>query len=178
MSATESTDAAQGTANDAVEGQATTDAAEPATGQQDPSHDGPDWKAEARKWEDRSKTNLAEKAAIEQKLAAITQALGLGETVEDPAKAAEQYKAAATLAEQKLNVYQATPAGVDANALLDSQTFLSSLDGVQDLAAHITQFVEANPRFKTGTPAGARDAAQRGQQATPALGFNEWIRSQ
>lgn len=138
-----------------------------------------DWKAEARKWESRSKDNHTTVQDLQGKLDGILTALGLGDKQEDPAKAVEQYKAQATAAEQRLAVFTSTPAGVDVNALLDSQAFVKSLDGVDAdrFGEHITAFVEANPRFKTvPTAAGARDAAQRGTTPAPVASMDDFLR--
>jgi len=146
------------------------------------SHETPDtdWKAEARKWEDRSKSNHKDLADTKAKLDAVLTALGLGDnTPDDPAKAAEQYKTQAQTAEQKLAVFTATPAGVDAHALLDSQAFLGSLADVpaDKLADHITAYAEANPRFKLAPAnAGARDAAQRGSTPAAQKSMDDWLR--
>lgn len=129
---------------------------------------------------EREKRHAAETATTDTqaKLDAVLAALGLGEQNDDPAKAAEQYKAQAETAEAKLAVFTACPPGVDAAALLDSQAFLASLkDAPGDLAEHITQYAEANPRFKLApSNGGARDAADRGRPPAPQKSMDDWIR--
>lgn len=86
----------------------TTDATTPdATGVEVP-HDtdtepaGTDWQAEAKKWEKRSKANHATVRDLEARFAsfqtAISQALGLADTTDDPAALTEQLSAERAIA--------------------------------------------------------------------------------
>lgn len=138
-----------------------------------PSGDGTDWKAEARKWEERAKENkkALEQAntgqtATAQQLDQIAQLLGLkkGETA-DPAKLAEQLSGKDTELRQsrvELAVHRmAGKHGANPDALLDSRSFLTSVKDLdpsgknfaQDLESAIKDAVKANASLKA-TPTG------------------------
>lgn len=149
----------QGTAAD------TSSIAQPATGEQEA--DDTDWKAQARKWEDRAKENkraaeTAAEKAREDALREFAQKLGLVEsdgaeapTVESMAQKLADAEDRAAAAERKLAVVQAAPAArADVEMLLDSETFkrtLTTLDPADgdSVTNAIKDFVSKNPRFLT-----------------------------
>lgn len=128
--------------------------------------------------------------ALEQQFTSLkdglAKALGLGDTEKATPEQLQQQIAAAqsetTAAQTQLAVFRSAPADVDAQALLDSTSFLASLKDVKAddqaaLKAAITTFVDTNPRFKTGTPgAGAHDAAAGGTHQPAAKSMDDWIR--
>ena len=79
-----------------------------------------------------------------------------------------QAQAETKAAQLQLAVYQSMPDGVDREALLDSTAFREAISDAtpDDIAATITEFVDAHPRFKT-KPAGA-GARDLNTPATPA----------
>ena len=95
------------------------------------SHDtaGPDWKAEARKWESRAKENRDASTAQEQKLAAVLSALGIGDKQEDPAAAVERYKAEARAAQVEAAIVL-NAGDADPKRLLDSVSFRESIKDI------------------------------------------------
>lgn len=130
-----------------------------------------DWKAEARKWEKLAKDNKTAATDLEklrkqhmtEQEKAIADAEEKGRTA-----ASEEYDgklaAAWETATENAILRVSAGAGADADALLDSNTFLDSLEDFVDddpqtkgfrdkLAKHIKKFVEEHPKFKT-TPAG------------------------
>ncbi|MDQ9081538.1 hypothetical protein RFH37_08240, partial [Cutibacterium avidum] len=62
-----------------------------------------------------------------------------------------QAQAETKAAQLQLAVYQSMPDGVDREALLDSTAFREAISDAtpDDIAATITEFVDAHPRFKT-----------------------------
>lgn len=116
----------------------------------------------------------------------LAAALGLGQTEQvTPEQLTEQVNEAqrdAAQARAELAVFRAVPDGIDAQALLDSKAFTQSLTEIDPanpdaLAAAITGFVEANPRFRTGpSNPGARDAAAGGPTPTPAGSMDDLLR--
>lgn len=107
-------------------------------------------------------------AAAQAKIAAALEALGIKTDAEDPAEAAKQAAAERDAATQSakeaalhLAVYKAaTKAGADADTLLDSNSFRSTLSEVDpsDAAAvqtAIENAVKTNPRFKLAQAASA-----------------------
>lgn len=108
----------------------------------------------------RVKARDAESAA-QAKIAAALEALGIKTDAEDPAEAAKQAAAERDAATQSakeaalhLAVYKAaTKAGADADTLLDSNSFRSTLAEVDPgdaaaVTAAIENAVKTNPRFK------------------------------
>lgn len=79
-----------------------------------------------------------------------------------------QDQAETKAAQLQLAVYQSLPDGVDREALLDSNAFREAISDAtpDDIAAIITEFVDAHPRFKT-QPAGA-GARDLNTPATPS----------
>ena len=152
------------------------------------SHDtaGPDWKAEARKWENRAKENRDASTAQEQKLAAVLSALGIGDKQEDPAAAVERYKAEARAAQVEAAIVL-NSGDADPKRLLDSVSFRESIKDIDPrdsaaIAAAIKQAVDANPALAKPTPgpAGWGDAVAgrtpqqhttQDAQALTVLGF-------
>ena len=152
------------------------DAQQPETGQGD-DYKGAGSKAalQADLIEERGKRQaLAQQ--LDQFKAGLAQALGIEEAKATPEQLAEQLTAAqaeTATARVQLAIYQAAPAGVDVNALLDSASFTRSLAGIDPsdsdaITAKVTAFVDANPsRFATTNPgAGARDV-HAGGDANP-----------
>ena len=143
------------------------DAQQPETGQ------GDDYKGAGSK--DALKADLARERDARQALAqqldqfkaGLAQALGIESEQATPEQLADQLAAAqaeTATARMQLAIYQAAPAGVDVDALLDSASFTRSLAGVDPsdidaITAKVAAFVDANPnRFSTTNPgAGARD---------------------
>lgn len=100
-----------------------------------------------------------------------------------PEQMTEQLQTAQTesaAAKAHLAVFRAAPAGVDADALLDSERFRASLkdisvDDRDSLSKAIEAFVDQNPRFRTTqTGAGARDAGASGGGKPRSM--DDWIR--
>ena len=118
----------------------------------------------------------------------LAQALGLGQQADvTPEKLAEQLTSAQSEAAQaraELAVFRSVPDGVDAQALLDSRAFSQALAKVDAtdpaaIAGAVTQFVEANPRFKTTTPLrspGSKDAGAGGKSAAGFTTMDDLLR--
>ena len=160
------------------------DAQQPETGQ------GDDYKGAGSK--DALKADLARERDARQALAqqldqfkaGLAQALGIESEQATPDQLAEQLTAAqaeTASAKVQLAVFRAAPAGVDANALLDSQQFLAAIGkadpaDVGALSTIVTDFVAANPRFRTtNQAAGARDAAASTPNPSGRT-MDDWIR--
>ena len=117
----------------------------------------------------------------------LAQALGLGQQADvTPEELAEQLSSAQSEAAQaraELAVFRSAPDGVDAQALLDSRAFSQALAKVDAtdpsaIAGAVTQFVEANPRFKT-TPLrspGSKDASAGGANASGFTTMDDLLR--
>lgn len=101
------------------------------------------------------------------KIAAALKALGIDTADEDPVKVAEQAKAerdaqqnAARNAQLQLSIYKlAAKTGADPDALLDSNSFLASLNGldpadVKAVEAAIKTAIDNNPKLKSAPAAG------------------------
>lgn len=154
--------------------------AQPGQGEAQPAET--DWKAEARKWEARSRQNHNDLKQAKEQLnnfrSATAQALGLEQAPADPKALAAQLaeaQQAATDARRELAVHRlAAQHGADPAALADSASFLRairSLDPADDdaIAAAIRQAVEAHPAYKT-QPAQAPSAGWRdATAATPPV---------
>jgi hypothetical protein len=124
-----------------------------------------DWKAEARKWEQRAKENRTRAAETvrTEVLSQISQALGLADTPDDPQALAEQLSAAQEAvadAQLEYDVFKrAVAAGVDANRLLDSLSFRKAVDDLPDdgfeeaLDKLIAQWADRDPSLRAGRPA-------------------------
>lgn len=121
-------------------------------------------------------------AAAQAKIAAALEALGIKPDTEDPAEAAKQAAAERDAAAQTakeaslhLAVYKAaTKAGADADALLDSNSFRSTIGQVDpsDAAAvktAIEEAVKANPKFRLVQVAGASGANFNGGSGESAI---------
>lgn len=127
-------------------------------------------------------------AAEQAKLTAVLKALGLkadGTEDTDPSKLTEQvaqYQAVAWENAVKFDVFRMAPAlGFDADTLLDSNSFLNTLEDLVDedpsggefrtkLEKHVKDFVAKNPKFKAtsaGTPARSGGDMPPGQPGTP-----------
>lgn len=142
----------------------------------------PDWKAESRKWEDRSKRNKADLTKLQGQLdalkGAIAPALGLEQAPADPKQladqlAATQAKAQATRREMAI-LKLATANGANPDLLTDSASFTASIaaidpDDTAALTAAIKQALEAHPHFAATAPG---QAAGAGWQDTNAGGTN------
>ena len=121
-------------------------------------------------------------AQLDQLKMGLASALGISQQTEvTPEQLTEQLTAAqkqAKTAETRLAVYQATPAGVDADALLDSQAFNKLIaDTTPDkLPEVIADFVKTNPRFHAATNTAARDA-NAASDTTEAFNMNDWLRN-
>jgi hypothetical protein len=124
------------------------------------------WKGHSRTWEERAKA----KADQEQNLAKVAQALGLEGATPDPAVLAQQVAAekarSTALARENAVLVAASAAGADASALLDSRSFLATLENVDPtdrnaVQAAVQAAVAANPRY-------AAQAAAPQQPAAPA----------
>lgn len=121
-------------------------------------------------------------AQLDQLKTGLASALGINKPAEvTPEQLAEQLageKQARINAETRLAVYQNTPAGVDVNALLDSQQFNKLISEVktENLAETITEFVKKHPRFHTASTTAARDA-NAATSTTETFSMNDWLRS-
>jgi hypothetical protein len=112
----------------------------------------------------------AAKTAADQQLEAFKKALGLseGQTPEQLKAAADAAKGTATAAQAQLQVFKlAKAAGGDADALLDSASFLASLSAIDAndpaaVTAAIKAAVENNKNlaYQKVAPGGSRDAGQ------------------
>jgi len=120
----------------------------------------------------------------QSKLDAVLAALGLKDDAkDDPEAAVKAATAKATEAETNLAVYKAAhAAGADPTALLDSKSFLATLDGIDPadtdaVTAAIKAAVDTNPRYAAGKPApvATRDAVTRGDNTTGASP-DDWLR--
>jgi hypothetical protein len=130
---------------------------------------GTDWKTEARKWEQRAKDNSKAIEAEQAKLAGVLSALGVKpdgtEDVkpEDITARLEQANSKAWTRGVHLQLHRlASKHGADPGALLDSMTFVNSLDDLtsvdpddDDFAAQLDErikaAVKANPKLKADT---------------------------
>ena len=126
--------------------------------------DGTDWKAEARKWEARAKSNsaaAAKLAKLEDAQKTETQRL----TDNLSAVTGERDKTAAELAAARLELAIVRHAGAaDPAKLLDSRSFLASVQGIDPnntkaLTAAITEHLKSNPHL-------ARQARSSGDTTT------------
>lgn len=138
----------------------------------DPPKDTTDWKAQARKHEDRAKEHktAADKAAADLRavLDAIATATGQKPADADPVKlAAELGKARDTArsTQVELAVHRtASKHGADADSLLDSRAFLKAVAELDPTASDFASKVEAaiktavkdNPKLKAGPAAAAQ----------------------
>lgn len=120
--------------------------------------------------------------ALEAKLAAVAKLFNPDADDVDPVKAAEQYQADARQARTELAVFRvAGTLGADPDTLLDSASFLKTLDGIDPTdSAAVTAAVQAaldtSPRYRAANPAaGARDAAA-GNRATTSSADTEALR--
>lgn len=141
---------------------------------------------------ERAKRHTAEAAATAaqtaatQQLEAFKKALGLseGQTPEQLQAAAEAAKGQASAATAQLQVFKlARAAGGDAEALLDSASFLSSLNSIDSndpaaVTAAIKAAVEGNNKLAAQkvAPAGSRDAGQGAGNGTATPTMNDLIR--
>jgi hypothetical protein len=141
--------------------------------------DSTDWKAEAEKWqalarknESRAKSNVAAAQQAEQyksQLEAMLKAAGVGAEGEiaDPAQLTDHLERAQAVAWQsgvELQLLRLGPRlGADAEALLDSNSFIDSLDDlVEDdprspefaaaLEAKVKAAIEKNPKYRADKP--------------------------
>jgi hypothetical protein len=143
--------------------------------------DAESWKGHARDWETRARSN---KQTFDEQLAAqraeIAKALGLAPEEPDPEKIAAQLQAVqaekASLARQNAVLLAAHTAGADAAALLDSRSFLASLDNVDPanpaaVLDAVKAAVAANPRYGLAAPQAAAPAPPP-RQASTAGSFN------
>lgn len=149
----------------------------------------PDWaqkqirdaRAEAGKARTTAKQTAAEQARAET-LAQVAKALGLGEDeapdVDELSRQIELSQGAAFRSSVELGVFRAATAlGADAEALLDSNKFIDSLDDLVDedprspefaeaLRAKVQEAVEANPKYK----AAGQESAPNQPRADPSQG--------
>ncbi len=175
--AQQATTAAQDAAQQQAHTQTTADAQQAAQGQQAAAWDG---KVESLpqgaqdlikqlRGENAAKRTAAKAAEDEAqaKIAAALKALGIETGTEDPVKAAEQAKAerdaqaeTARAAQVQLAIYKsAAKAGADPEALLDSNSFLASLNGLDPndskaVEAAIKTAIDTNPKLKAVQVAG------------------------
>lgn len=121
-------------------------------------------------------------AQLDQLKTGLASALGISQQTEvTPEQLTEQLTQAqkqAKTAETRLAVYQATPAGVDADALLDSQAFNKLITDTtpENLPEVIADFVKTNPRFHAATNTAARDANAASDTAE-TFSMNDWLRN-
>lgn len=125
---------------------------------------------------ERDKRQAAEQAskATADKLQAVLNALGLAKDEHaDPAKEAETWRQQVAERDRQLAVLRNAPTQVDAQALLDSRSFLTTLEDIDPndqaaVTATITGFVDSHPRFSRtpSTTHGARDLAQPTNSST------------
>ena len=117
----------------------------------------------------------------------LARALGLGQDEQlTPEQLTEQLTSAQAerdASNARLQVFLAAPDGVDVKALLDSRSFTDSLKGVDlsapdAIAQAVGAFVDANPRFRTGStaPLGARDANAGRTAPNSAVTMDDLIR--
>lgn len=128
----------------------------------------------------------AAKTAADEQLEAFKKALGLseGQTPEQLKAAAEAAKGTATAAQAQLQVFKlAKAAGGDADALLDSASFLTSLSTIDAndpaaVTAAIKAAVDSNKSLalQKVAPAGSRDAGQGAGNGTTAPTMTDLIR--
>lgn len=103
---------------------------------------------------------------------AILKAAGIKPDEADPAEAAKAAAAEAAAAKRELAVFRAAAdAGADPSRLLDSNTFLSSVAGLDPndgaaISAAITAAVAANPLLKATQAAAASGSELAGSQET------------
>lgn len=145
---------------------------DPATPPADPPKDETDWKAEARKWEDRAKGNTRQ---VEEFKDAIAKALGLkDDETPDPKKlagdlTAAQREARSTKVENAV-LRHAFKAGANPDALTDSRAFMAKLGDLDPTAddfsskveAAIKDAVEANPSLRTAPAPPPKSGGQVG----------------
>lgn len=166
-----------------------------------------DWKAEAekfkalaRKHEDRAKANVTAAQQAEQykqQFEAMLKAAGVkpdGTPADDPAAVAAQLAQRAEHAEAlafqngvKFNVHQAaTELGGDAARLLDSMSFIDTLDDLAEagtdpgspefaaaVKAKVAAAIESNPAYKVSGPAGPRPDPGQGTRPPVVTDFND-----
>lgn len=153
--------------------------AEPQNGSQ-PATGGTDWQAEAEKWkrlsrqnEDRAKGNVDELTRQGQALALVAEKLGLDlEGKPDADKLAAELDKANKTARQRaaeLAVYRAAAAaGTDADALLDSRSFMSQVDDLDPSSAdYSARVAEAAQAWAEAHPSGKPEPARRDKQTSP-----------
>ena len=143
-----------------------------------------DARAEASKARTTAKANAADEARKEMALA-VAKALGIqtGDEPPDPAQLTAQVEAAkkqAFTSALHLSVYQAAgSAGADPDRLLDSRSFVDSLDGSvtaapgtaefgTQIAAAVKSWTDTHPQFKTTT--GQAPATRSGAPITGGSG--------
>lgn len=116
----------------------------------------------------------------------LAAALGLNqEEPATPEQLTEQLTTAqreAAQAKVELAVFRSTPDGVDAQALIDSRAFTTSISDIDPgdtdaLTAAINSFVETHPRFRNGpVNPGGRDAATGGRPPVGAETMDDLLR--
>lgn len=129
--------------------------------------DGTDWKAEARKWEDRSKANAQAAKDLEKlQQAAMTEQEKAVAAARTEGRAAAESEARTAAVE--LAVYRsAAKAGADPDSLLDSRAFLNALADIDPkdgaaVAKAIADAVKANPKLAAAPAAGSSGPALPG----------------
>ena len=133
--------------------------------------------AEARKHEDRWKQRDTQLDEQQKTLRLLADKLGVQlDDKPDPTKLAEQvtqYQTSARQSATELAVFRAAPAGVDANALLDSRSFMAKTSGLDPAAPDfadqvktlVAEHVAANPAL--ATPPAATQPADGQPAAAP-----------
>lgn len=166
--------------------------------EQTPTEPQIDWKAEARKWEQRAKENRAKAAETvrTEVLQQISQALGLTDQPADPKALADELtaaKEAAADAQLEATVFRrAYNLGVNGDRLLDSLSFRQAVDDLPDegfdqaLEQLINQWADKDPSLRlggrpnvsTGRPVeNLRSGALPASDQAP-LDVDAWIRRQ
>lgn len=161
-----------------------------------------DTRAEAARHRTNGQTAAQQAQAAQQQRDAVLKALGLTPDGKDAppdvdqlTAQIEQQQAVAWTAAVELNVFRtAQAAGANAEALLDSRSFVDSLDEFTEddinapefktkLDAHIRKYVEQHPQFKTATTStpgqhgSDRPPGGNGQTRQPAKGLGAAIRA-
>jgi hypothetical protein len=138
-----------------------------------PKDDGTDWKAEARKWEQRAKDNSgAAKAAEKARLESLTEQERAIEEAKQSARAEATTQFGSRLAQTEVRA-QAADAGADLSGVfdyLDLTRFVGD-DGEPDTKA-IKSFVEGLPKKSVSVPGldlGARTTAPADGDMNQAL---------
>ena len=122
---------------------------------------------------------------IETLKTGMAKALGLATdevTPEQLAKELEQSKSETSQMQLQLAVFTNAPAGVDVQALLDSSAFqrelaTQKLSKDSEIKTFITEYVTANPRFRTTPTGGVKDLHAGNQTGAISSSMDAFIRT-